>query len=239
MAKTQHREWFENWANEYDSTLGKVRRHHKMLEQAVRMSGVRVGDRVLDIGCGTGLLSLKFIAKKACTITAFDSSPAMVRLFRDKIKVLGLSDAVACTTGSAESISYPPDSFDIAAATVALHHVKDKEPMLRRIRECLTTGGRFLLGEIDMDTTGNPGNPKRMLRILDYLKEEFTLALKEGGITAFERMYDNGKKHILNNGEYCISLRQWATLCRKAGFRDIEIVPVKSFEWFKVLRAIK
>jgi len=34
---------------------------------------------------------------------------------------------------------------------------------------------------------------------MDYLKEELTLALKDGGIAAFSRMYDNGKKHILND----------------------------------------
>ncbi len=37
----------------------------------------------------------------------------------------------------------------------------------------------------------------RLLRhILDYLKEELSLALQDGGVDTFIRMYDNGKKHI-------------------------------------------
>jgi hypothetical protein len=63
--------------------------------------------------------------------------------------------------------------------------------------------------------------------------------MKDGGIPAFERMYDNGKKHILNDGEYCIGMSQWAKLCRNTGFRNVEVSPVKGFEWFKVLVATK
>jgi ubiquinone/menaquinone biosynthesis C-methylase UbiE len=76
------RAWFHDWANEYDNTLGKLDRHHKLLDLAVRMSGVRQGDKVLDIGCGTGLLSLKFLAKTRCHITGIDSSAKMMDVFR-------------------------------------------------------------------------------------------------------------------------------------------------------------
>jgi hypothetical protein len=95
------------------------------------------------------------------------------------------------------------------------------------------------LGEIDMDTTGRLDDPGRLLRILNYLTEELALAMKEGGVPAFERMYDNGKKHILNDGEYCIGFGQWAHLCRDAGFKNVEVIPVKGFAWFKVLVATK
>jgi hypothetical protein len=52
-------------------------------------------------------------------------------------------------------------------------------------------------------------------------------------------MYDNGKKHILNDGEYCIDFEMWSELCRNAGFKGITITPVKSFSWMKVLCAEK
>jgi len=77
------------------------------------------------------------------------------------------------------------------------------------------------------------------LRILNYLTEELALAMKEGGLPAFQRMYDNGKKHILNDGEYCIGFGQWAKLCRNAGFKNVEVSLLKEFAWFKVLVATK
>ena len=103
----------------------------------------------------------------------------------------------------------------------------------------MKAGGRFVIGEIDLDTTGEPDDPKRLLRILKFLNKEFVLALKEGGIPAFERMYGNGKKHILNDGEYCIGFSQWTKLCRNAGFKNEKVSEVKGFEWFKVLVATK
>ncbi len=51
-----NREWFQEWANEYDNTLGKVKRHHKLLDLVVKVSGIKRNDQILDIGCGTGLL---------------------------------------------------------------------------------------------------------------------------------------------------------------------------------------
>ncbi|MCX6690147.1 MAG: methyltransferase domain-containing protein, partial [Methanoregula sp.] len=85
-----NREWFQEWANEYDNTLGKVKRHHKLLDLVVKLSGIKRNDQILDIGCGTGLLSLKFLAKTACTITAIDSSTQMLRIFEEKIEKCNL-----------------------------------------------------------------------------------------------------------------------------------------------------
>jgi len=239
QATRDNREWFQDWANEYDNTLGKVTRHHKLLDLVVKVSGIKRNARILDIGCGTGLLSLKFLNKTDCTITAIDSSSEMLRIFQEKIDKFNLTEKIHCAQQSAEDMDFNPGQFDIIASTVALHHVKFKEPVITKVYEYLKDGGRFVIGEIDMDTTGRLDDPRRLTRILKYLTGELTLAMKEGGIPAFERMYDNGKKHILNDGEYCIGFNQWEKLCRNAGFRDVEVSPLEGFEWFKVLVAAK
>jgi len=233
------REWFQDWANEYDSTLGKLGRHHAMLDLVVKESGVRDNDSILDIGCGTGFLSLKFLDAADCTITAIDSSAQMLALFQEKIRKFNLSPHISCDQVSAEQMEFTPRQFDIIAATVSLHHVKEKEPVIQKIYDFLKDGGRFIIGEIDMDTTGDTDDPVRLTRILKYLASELELAMREGGVQAFERMYDNGKKHILNDGEYCIGFDQWAALCRDAGFSHVDIIPVHEYEWFKVLVATK
>ena len=237
--KNNNTDWFKNWANEYDNTLGKVKRHHGLLDLVVEFSDVKKHDKVLDIGCGTGLLSLKFLAKADCLVEGVDTSREMLEIFKNKIDKLKLSENISCGFGSAENFNFNDDSFDIIASTVALHHVKNKLPMIKRIYRHLRSGGKFILGDIDIDTTGNLTDPKRMLKIIDYLKEEYALALKEGGVKAFSRMYDNGKKHILNDGEYCRSFKQWKTICEKAKFKKITIRPLPEFEWFKVLIATK
>jgi ubiquinone/menaquinone biosynthesis C-methylase UbiE len=241
MSKTSAtaKKWFGNWANEYDKTLGKVKRHHELLDLVVAASKVNKNDKVLDIGCGTGLLSLKFLKKTSCFVTGVDSSPEMLSIIKNKIKKLGIEENVSCRLEDAENLTFFDESFDVVASTVTLHHVKNKYPTIRKIHSMLKPGGRFVLGDLDMDTTGKLTDLRRLSRILNYLKEELILAMKEGGITAFSRMYDNGKKHILNDGEFCISFEQWKEVCRKADFKKIKIMPLPNFEWFKVLVAIK
>jgi ubiquinone/menaquinone biosynthesis C-methylase UbiE len=233
------KKWFGNWANEYDDSWVKVKRHHKLLEAVVQASLIKDNDSVLDLGCGTGLLSLKLLKKADCLILGVDSSPEMLEIFKNKIKKLNLLKNITCQLENAERLGFKENSFDIIASTVTLHHVKNKYPVIRKINRLLKPGGRLVLGDIDMDTTGSLTDPKRLIRIMDYLKEEYALALHEGGIKAFSRMYDNGKKHILNDGEYCISFKQWEEICSRAKFKKITVKPLPDFEWFKVLVAIK
>lgn len=231
--------WFGGWANEYDNTLGKIARHHNLLDLVVKSSSVKKDQKVLDIGCGTGLLSLKFLDNEDCFITAIDSSPEMLSIFRDKIRKLSLSDRIVYKLQDAASLHFKRNSFDVVASTVTLHHLKNKYPTIKKVHNVLKPGGRFVLGDIDMDTTGKATDPERLLRMLEWLKVEFTLALTEGGVEAFSRMYDNGKKHILNDGEYCISFKQWKELCCKSKFNKVTVKSLPGFEWFKVLVAIK
>ena len=232
-------DWFKNWSNEFDETLGKMTRHHRMLELAVRLSKARDGERVLDIGCGTGLLALTFLRKSDCRVTGIDVSEEMLSYFAKKIEGLSLGGRVQCAVGDAAALKFKDESFDVVASTVAMHHIRDKEPVIRRIFALLKPRGRFVLGELDMDTTGELTDVRRLKRILAFFNEEWVQALKDGGVEAFRRMYDNAKKHILNDGEYCISMHQWKGLCRKAGFEHVAVKPVTEASRYKVLVAVK
>ena len=233
------KKWFRDWSNNYDRTLGKMKRHHNLLDAVVRHSRVKDGDSVLDIGCGTGLLTLKFLNKADCTVTGIDNSKEMLSIFMKKMKKLRLSKKASGSLKDASSVKFKDNSFDIIASTVTLHHVIDKLPAMKKIYMAAKQGGRFVLGDIDLDTTGKLSNLKRLKRIMDYLSDELKLAVVDGGAEALGRMFDNGKKHLLNDGEYCVSFKQWAGLCRKSGFRKIKVIPLKEFHRFKILVAEK
>ena len=232
-------QWFKDWSNEYDRTLGKTTRHHALLDLTVSRAKPKTGEKVLDIGCGTGLLTLKFLAAADCTVTAVDSSPEMLAIFGKKIKTLRLNRRVIYEPQDAVSLDFEDNSFDVAASTVALHHVKNKLPVLKKIHRILRSKGRFALGDIDLDTTGKITGQKRLRRVMDYLKDELAMVLEEGGPVALSRMFDNGKKHLFNDGEYTIAFSQWAALCNKAGFSRVTIRTLPGFKRFKVLVAHK
>ncbi|MCK7472478.1 MAG: hypothetical protein MZV49_00515 [Rhodopseudomonas palustris] len=117
--------------------------------------------------------------------------------------------------------------------------MKDKLPMIRSIRSRLKPGGRFILGDVDLDASGDPSDIRRLGRILDFLREEWMAAMTDAGPDGFRRMFDNGKKHVFSEGEYCVSFREWAALCRKAGFAGVTVRPVARDSRFKVLTAMK
>ena len=116
--KKDTKEWFKEWANEYDDTLGKIKRHHHLLDLVVKLSNVKKNQKVLDVGCGTGLLSLKFLEKEDCFITGIDSSPEMLSIFIKKIKKLSLSDRIVYKLEDAASLNFNNNSFDVVASTV-------------------------------------------------------------------------------------------------------------------------
>jgi ubiquinone/menaquinone biosynthesis C-methylase UbiE len=205
----------------------------------VKLSNVKKDQKVLDVGCGTGLLSLRFLEKADCYITGIDSSAEMLSIFIEKIKKLALSERVVYKLEDAKSIEFEPDSFDIVASTITLHHQKNKYPTIKKIYNILKPKGRFVLGDVNIDTTGKITDPIRVSRLLEWLKEEFIFALTDGRIDVFSRMYDNGKKHILNDGKYCIGFNQWKDLCDKAKFSKVTVNSLPNFKWFKVLVAIK
>jgi ubiquinone/menaquinone biosynthesis C-methylase UbiE len=233
------RDWFKSWSNEYDRTLGAMGFHRALLDLVVKNSGVRNNDRVLDIGCGTGLLSLKFLQRAHCFITAVDNSKEMMVVFEDKIKKLGIKNQVVCRLMDADSIKFPDNTFDIAASTVALHHLKEKLSPLKKMLRILKPGGKLIIGDIDMDTTGKHRDVNRFKRIIRVLEQEWISALTDAGVDAFVKLFDNSKRHILNQGEYCISLKQWADVCKKTGFNKVVVKRVPRYKCFGVVIAKK
>ncbi len=231
--------WFNQWSNEYDRTLGSISFHRDLLDLIVKNSGVKPGYKILDIGCGTGLLSLKLLQKSDCFIAGIDYSKEMAQIFKDKIRKLGLNGRVSVTLMDADSLKFKENTFDMAVSSVVLHHLKDKLPALKKVYRAIKPGGRLIIGEIDMDSTGSHTDIKRFKRILKVLEKEWIPALREVGIEAFSKMFDNGKKHILNQGEYCLSLKQWAAICRQAGFNLVIIKRVMRHKCFGIVVARK
>jgi len=92
------------------------------------------GERILDLGCGDGQLTLK-IAASGARVTGVDASPAMVASARSK----GLDARVA----NAERLPFEAE-FDAVFSNAALHWVRDQDAMLAGVHRALKPGGRFV-----------------------------------------------------------------------------------------------
>src|SRR3982751_6536420 len=85
------------------------------------LAGLRQGDTLLEIGLGTGMLSLPFVRQPICYI-GFDLSPAMLAVFREKVEEARLRAELLVADGNGR---WPAEDGSVAAifSARALHHV--------------------------------------------------------------------------------------------------------------------
>ena len=109
------------------------------------------GERILDVGCGDGVLTKK-IAARGATVTGVDSSLDMVRAAH--------ANGVDAMVVDAADMHFDRE-FDAAFSNAALHWMRDKEAVAGGIFRSLKTGGRFA-GEM-----GGEGNLAKLREALD------------------------------------------------------------------------
>jgi trans-aconitate methyltransferase len=96
----------------------------------------RAGERILDIGCGTGQLTAD-IAGSGARVTGLDSSPDMIEQARRNYP------DIPFVLGDAASFSFP-EQFDAIFSNAALHWVPDHQAVAGSIARALLPGGRFV-----------------------------------------------------------------------------------------------
>jgi ubiquinone/menaquinone biosynthesis C-methylase UbiE len=111
---------------------------------AAERTGLRTGDRLVDLGCGPGAAA-RFAARRGARVTGVDPAPVMLDLAR-RLTRRGAGD-VTYAEGAAEAIPLPDASADVVWALATVHHWPSLEPALAEVVRVLVPGGRFLAAE--------------------------------------------------------------------------------------------
>ena len=140
------------WASFYDvtvnlMTLGLVRRLRTLtVEQAL----LKPGERVLDVGCGTGGVTIpaKMQVGEKGSAAGIDPSPEMIAVARRKASDAGLE--IDFRLGVIESLPYPDATFDVVTSSLMMHHLPHDLQVkgLAEIRRVLKPGGRLLIADM-------------------------------------------------------------------------------------------
>jgi SAM-dependent methyltransferase len=107
-----------------------------LAELFVELAGVRRGDRVLDVGCGPGVLTAPLVALcGASSVAAVDPSATFVAAAHERFPDLDVREA------SAEALPYDDGSFDSALAQLVVQFMSDPVAGLREMGRVTTPGG--------------------------------------------------------------------------------------------------
>ena len=105
---------------------------------------LKPGAKVLDLGCGTGYLSLSFLSK-GYHVTGLDLSQEMIQAFEESIPE-ALKPQARLVVGDAEEfLLQNQDEYDVIVLSAILHHLFDYESVLRQICAKLSSGKRLLV----------------------------------------------------------------------------------------------
>jgi ubiquinone/menaquinone biosynthesis C-methylase UbiE len=128
-------------------------RRQRAFLDLIGAAGVRPGDRVLDVGCGTGYF-VRMLAEAVGpigSVVGVDAAPEMVAYARSR----SITNAnVAFEVGSAAALSFSDSSFDAVVSSLTMHHLaaEDQLPAVREMRRVLKPGGRLLIAEFQAPT---------------------------------------------------------------------------------------
>jgi demethylmenaquinone methyltransferase/2-methoxy-6-polyprenyl-1,4-benzoquinol methylase len=140
---------FDSVAQRYDlmNDLMSAGLHRLWKRFTVEASGVRRGDRVLDVAGGTGDLTRLFARRVGSTgeVVLTDINASMLAIGRDRLLDAGLVVPLARCSG--ESLPFKSDTFDCVCVAFGLRNMTRKDAALADMRRCLRPGGRLLVLE--------------------------------------------------------------------------------------------
>ncbi len=160
---------FEEIADVYDPmnrvlTFGLWGRWQRAFDRFVP---VLEGMRLLDVGCGTGDLTIRLARRvgPGGHVTGLDLTPAMLAVGQKKVASEGLTERITLMEGDALSLPFPDGTFDGVTAGFSLRNMADLDGALREMYRVLKPGGFAVSLEVSKP---NPGPVRTVFLFFFY-----------------------------------------------------------------------
>ncbi|WP_336212266.1 class I SAM-dependent methyltransferase [Nonomuraea sp. LPB2021202275-12-8] len=133
-------------AYELISAIGFAGSRRATFTRLAALAKPRAGDRILDVGCGTGYLTrvLAPVVTPAGHVTGLDPSSAMIEYARGRAP-----GNCGYEVGEGQNLPFPDGSYDAVVSSLALHHIPAdaRQEALREMFRVLRPGGRLVIAE--------------------------------------------------------------------------------------------
>jgi len=177
----------------YDPVLRRMMPEVALKQRLIAQARIATGQRVLDLGAGTGTLTV--MIKQACrdaNVVGLDGDPKVLVIARDKAAAAGI--AIRFDQGLATALPYDNGAFDRVLSSLMLHHLttEDKGRALCEAWRVLRPGG-----ELHVLDFGPPQNApawlislvfRRLERTNDNIAGRLPQMFRLAGFTAVEQM---------------------------------------------------
>jgi ubiquinone/menaquinone biosynthesis C-methylase UbiE len=140
---------FDNWSGDYDRNLLQwlfFRPSHQMLLHCLRSAD----QRILDIGCGTGVFAARVLERFPATrVWGVDLSDGMLRNCQARCRAA--EGRFHLVQGNCERLPFADDAFDVVTCMHSFHHFPRQDKAAAEMHRVLRPGGRLLIIDGDCD----------------------------------------------------------------------------------------
>jgi|ERR1022692_782691 ubiquinone/menaquinone biosynthesis C-methylase UbiE len=185
-------------------------------DRIVELAGPQAKHIVVDLGSGTGLLSLAF-AERTARVWAIDMSPAMGNYLGVKAASANLEN-VETVVASVVSLPLVDDIADLVVSNYCLHELRhaDKYRALAEARRVLKPGGRIVIGDMMFSLNPIHARDRRVVgRILRKIARR--------GLPGMWRLLKNAARLLSGRWEYPANAAWWEDALKMSGFDHVRI----------------
>ena len=191
----------------------------QVLTSLMDVASPRPGDVCVDLGAGTGFVTMA-LAPKVSSVLAVDISAAMAEALAGRATADGLEN-VSTEVADLADFELPPGSADLIVSSYALHHLTDdgKRHLVRQTARWLRPGGRLVIADMMFGRGASP----RDRAIL----QQKVAALAAKGPGGLWRIAKNLFRYGLGVGnEHPATPEFWKTALDNAGFTEVSFRPI-------------
>jgi len=156
VKKERVREGFDSVAPRYDlmNDVMSLGLHRLWKRFAIAHSGLRAGQRALDVAAGSGDLSIGLARRVGATgqVIVTDINARMLAAGRDRLLDAGIAGNVAYVQADAEALPFAANSFHRIIMVDAFHHLLDQSTAAQELWRTLKPGGIIVIEEPDIRT---------------------------------------------------------------------------------------